>query len=476
MDFISVTYLAFLCIVLLLYYKIPRDRQWILLLVSGIFFYSCFSLRMWIFLLFTAVTTYLYARYAAASAKWLAVVVILNLSALLFLKTAASGLSVAGKLGIDRFAVLLPVGISFYTLQTIAYMTDVHRGRIKAQENFCKYLLFITFFPQILQGPIPRYETLAPQLFAGHAWDGKRVKSGLYLILWGFFQKMVIADRCNIVVNEIFGNYLNYEGLYFWIAGILYSIQLYTDFAGCVAIAAGSAQLFGVRLSGNFNHPYFAVSIKDFWRRWHISLSGFLRDYVYIPLGGNRKGKLRKWLNIMITFTVSGIWHGIGNHYLAWGFLHGFYQVAGEALQPVKDALCRITGMKKGCFAHRLFSRLLTCFLVMAAWIFFRAENTSKAIYMVTHLFTKWNPWILVSGQLYALGLAEEEWLLLVLCVLFLIAIAILHERGVSIREHFLDQPLLFRWLVLLAGIFVILITGIYGPGYDSAQFIYGGF
>lgn len=476
MDFISVAYFAFLCVILLLYYAIPKNRQWVLLLVSGIFFYSCFSLKMWIFLLFTAVTTYLYARYAAKSGKWLAFVIIINVGALLFLKTSASGLGVVNRLGLDRFAILLPVGISFYTLQTVAYMTDVHKGKIKAQNNFLKYFLFITFFPQVLQGPIPRYEDLGPQLFCGHALEEKNIRNGWYLILWGLFQKMVIADRCNIVVNEIFGNYLNYDGLYFWIGGILYSIQLYTDFAGCVSIASGSAQLFGIRLSWNFNHPYFAMSIKDFWRRWHISLSSFLRDYIYIPLGGNRKGKLRKWINIMITFTVSGIWHGIGTHYLAWGLLHGFYQVAGEILTPLKDGLRKLTGMEKGCFAHRLFSRLFTCFLAMVAWIFFRAENTSKAIYMVVHLFTKWNPWILVSGQIYALGLAEEEWLLLILCVLLLIAAGILHEKGVSIRESFGKQPLVFRWLVLFAGIFVILIVGVYGPGYDSAQFIYGGF
>ncbi len=476
MDFISVAYLAFLCVLAILYYLVPKNRQWILLLVSGIFFYSCFSLKMWIFLLFTAVTTYLYARYAAGNGKWLGAVIVINVTALLLLKTVSSGLGFANRLGLDRFAVLLPVGISFYTLQTIAYMVDVHKGKIKPQKNFLKYLLFITFFPQILQGPIPRYEELFPQLEQGHDLKEQNIRNGLYLILWGFFQKMVIADRCNLVVNEIFANYVNYDGLYFWIAGILYSIQLYTDFAGCVSIASGSAQLFGIRLSQNFNHPYFAVSVKDFWRRWHISLSSFLRDYVYIPLGGNRKGKIRKWLNIMITFTVSGIWHGIGTHYLAWGLLHGFFQVAGEILMPVKEGLLKLTGMKRGCFAHRMFSRLFTCFLVMVAWIFFRAENTSKAIYMTAHLFTKWNPWILVSGQLYALGLAEEEWLLLILCVLLLAAVGILHEKGVFIREAFAKQPLIFRWMVLFAGIFVILIAGVYGPGYDSAQFIYGGF
>lgn len=476
MDFISVAYLGFLTVLLILYYVIPKNRQWILLLVSGIFFYSCFSLKMWIFLLFTAVTTYCYGRFLKRSRVWLTVIILVNAGVLLGLKVCASGLGIVNAKGLDRFAVLLPVGISFYTLQTIAYMVDVHKGKIKAQDNFFKYLLFITFFPQILQGPIPRYEELGHQLFEGHAFQEENVRNGAYLILWGFFQKMVIADRCNIVVNEIFSNYLSYDGLYFWISGILYSLQLYTDFAGCVAIAEGSAQTLGIRLPRNFDHPYFALSIQDFWRRWHISLSRFLKDYIYIPLGGNRKGKIRKWVNILVTFFISGIWHGIGTHYIAWGLIHGFYQVMGEVLAPAKNGLMKITGMEKGGFAHRLFARLFTCFLVMAAWIFFRAENTSKAIYMVSHLFRKWNPWILVSGQLYTLGIAEEEWLLLIFCVIFMIVVGVLHEKGVSIRNAFGKQPLIFRWLLLFAGIFAILIAGIYGPGYDSAQFIYGGF
>lgn len=476
MDFISVAYLGFLAICMILYYKIPKNRQWMVLLVFSIFFYSCFSLKLWIFLLVTAFTTYLYARFAAHSAKWLFAVILLNGALLIALKICVSGLPFVSANGLDRFAILVPVGISFYTLQTIAYMVDVHKGRILAQHNFLRYLLFITFFPQILQGPIPRYEDLSGQLYEGHAFEAKKVRSGAYLILWGFFQKMVIADRCNIVVNEIFANYRSYDGIYFWIAGILYSLQLYTDFAGCVAIAGGSAEILGIRLADNFNHPYLAVSIKDFWRRWHISLSSFLKDYIYIPMGGNRKGRVRKWGNIMVTFLVSGIWHGIGTHYIVWGLLHGFYQVCGELLKPVKDILLKITGMKRDGFSHRLFSRIFTCFLVMTAWIFFRAENTSKAVYMVSHLFVNWNPWILVSGQLYALGIAEEEWLLLILCVLLLVLVGVLHEKKIRLREAFMRQPLVFRWLVLFAAIFVILIAGIYGPGYDSAQFIYGGF
>lgn len=476
MDFISVTYLLFLAILIAVYYMIPKNKQWIALLVFSIFFYSCFSLKIWIGLLFSAITTYCYGRFFSKSKRWLALIVIVNLCVMLGLKVAASDLGIVQSLGLNRFAILLPVGISFYTLQTIAYMVDVYRGTVEPQKNFAKYLLFITFFPQILQGPIPRYEMLKKQLYEGHTYKESNVRDGFYLMLWGFFQKMVIADRCNIVVNEIFAHYQGYDGLYFWLAGILYSLQLYTDFAGCVAIASGSAKTLGIELPQNFNHPYFAMSIKEFWHRWHMTLSGFLRDYVYIPLGGNRKGNIRKYCNLMITFGISGIWHGIGTHFLVWGFMHGCYQVIGEVLEPFKKKMMQWSGMEKNSFAHRLFARLFTGFLVMVAWIFFRAENTSKAIYMTTHLFMKWNPWIFFSGEIYALGLKEEEWLLLILSVIAMIVIAFLHEKKIKIRQFFAKQPLVFRWMILLGGIFVILIMGIYGPGYDSAQFIYGGF
>ena len=476
MDFISVTYLVSLFILLILYYLIPKNRQWISLLVFSIFFYTLFSWKMWIFMLFTCVTTFLYARYLRYSRCFLFATILLNISSLLILKLISSDLLFITSHNLNRFAVLVPIGISFYTLQSIAYMVDVYRNDIQAENNFFRYLLFMTFFPQVLQGPIPRYADLREELFREHCFLEDEVVKGFYLLLWGFFQKMVIADRCNLVVNQIFDQYTMYEGFYLILGAVLYSIQLYTDFAGCVCIATGSAQMFGICLKPNFNHPYFAISIKDFWRRWHISLSSFLRDYVYIPLGGNRKGKLLKYVNIMITFLVSGIWHGMGLHFLIWGFLHGFYQVAGEILQPVKNFLMKITNTEKGSVTHLFVSRCFTFFLVMIAWVFFRAESVQKAVYIVFHMFTKFNPWIFVSGELYTLGIKEEEWGLLLLSGMVMLSVALLHERKIAIRDYFIKQPLFFKWGVLLCLIFLILITGVYGPGYDSAQFIYGGF
>lgn len=476
MDFISVTYLAALFLLALIYYMIPKNRQWILLLVFSIIFYSMFSPKMWIFFLFTCFSVYGYTVYFAKSKRLLFLTVFLNLTVLFGLKIISSDLLFVTRHELNRFSFLVPVGISFYTLQSIAYMVDVYKNQTEPEKNLFRFLLFMTFFPQILQGPIPRFDDLKNELFRAHDFDENTVLKGFYLLLWGYFQKMVIADRCNLYVNHIFNNYTGYEGMFLLLAGVLYSIQLYTDFAGCVSIARGSAQILGISLSQNFDHPYFATSIRDFWHRWHISLSNFLRDYIYIPLGGSRRGKTRKYFNILITFFISGVWHGMGLHFLIWGAMHGLYQVFGEILIPFKKFLMKLFRMEKGSFAHLLLSRMFTFFLVMTAWVFFRAESVSKAIYIVIHMFTKYNPWIFVSGELYGFGIREEEWLLLLLSFILMVIIACLHERKIVIRDHFIKQPLFFRWIVLLIFIFVIIIAGIYGPGYDSAQFIYGGF
>lgn len=476
MNFVSVSYLVFLLIIVLIYYCIPKKQQWILLLFGSMLFYFCFSVKLAVFIFVSIVSSYLFTRFFKKSKKMLLFTVLFNLGILFILKVAASGTPLASRVHLDRFAFLLPVGISFYTLTIVSYMVDVYREKIEPEGNILKYSLYISFFPQILQGPIPRYAQLGKQLSCGHAFKRENLLEGGYLLLWGYFQKMVLADRLNIVVNTVFNGYQSYDGLYFLLAGVLYSFQLYLDFSGCVAIATGSAKLLGIELSKNFDHPYLAVSIKDFWHRWHITLSSFLRDYIYIPLGGNRRGKLRKWINIMVTFFLSGIWHGIGLHYIVWGLLHGLYQVLGEMLLPVKKLLMKITGTRAGSFAHILCSRLFTFFLVMIAWIFFRADSISQAVYMITHMFHRMNLYIFVSGELYTLGICQEEWVLLLMGALVLGMAAYMHQCGCNIKKLFMSQPVYFRWTILFAGIFAILIMGIYGPGYDFAQFIYGGF
>jgi D-alanyl-lipoteichoic acid acyltransferase DltB (MBOAT superfamily) len=266
-------------------------------------------------------------RYLARRKLWVALSFILNLSILFFFKYfdfAVKNINVVlSALNISilepGFDVLLPVGISFYTFQALSYTMDVYRGEIYAEKNPAKYALFVSFFPQLVAGPIERSKNLLIQINERHYLEYDNVKNGLLIMVWGYFQKIVVADRAAILVNNVFENYENYAGFQIVIAAVLFAVQIYCDFAGYSSIAVGAAKVMGFRLMTNFREPYFAVSVRDFWSRWHISLSTWFKDYLYIPLGGNRKGPLRKYFNIIVTFLVSGFWHGADWNYIVWG-------------------------------------------------------------------------------------------------------------------------------------------------------------
>lgn len=312
MTYVSLGFYLFLALILLVYFIMPLRFRWVVLLAGSAAFYILLSGDGFPVLLLTLLLSYgaglLLAFLKERSPKpvllqriVLAVSVFLVMAPWFVIKNGGF------LLGNTNWGLIVPLGISFYTLQIVSYLADVHSGRISVQKNPAKYALFVLFFPQIVQGPIPRYAQLADQLYEGHLFDEKQFVKGMQLILWGFFLKFLIADRASIVVNVIFENPSQYQGSYVLVAAVLYSIELYADFLSCVTLSQGIAGLFGIGLTDNFLRPYFATSIKDFWRRWHISLSTWLRDYIYIPLGGSRKGKLRKYGNLLITFAFSGI-------------------------------------------------------------------------------------------------------------------------------------------------------------------------
>ncbi len=475
MNMISLYFWIFIAIGTLIYYTIPKKTQWLWLLFMSIFFYASTSIKLSVFILGSIVTSYIYTRFMRNKIG-LIFVIFGNAFVLLFLKYCAFGGGLfASFIPVDRFALLVPLGISFYTLQVISYCVDVYHKKVVPEKNIFKYALFVSFFPQILQGPIPRFEQLHAQFFKVHKFEYEKVTAGLQLMIWGYFQKMVIADRAAIVVDRLFGEYETYKGFYVLLAGFLYSIQLYTDFAGCVCIALGTAQLFGITLSDNFKHPYFAVSVKDFWSRWHITLSSWLKDYIYIPLGGNKKGKVRKYGNIMITFLVSGLWHGMGLHYFVWGLLHGVYQVIEDMATPVTTWFDQKVISSKNSFSHKLGKQLLTFFCVMIAWIFFRASSVSMAITMLKNMVTEFNPYIFFNDDLYLLGLDDREFHLLLISIVVLWFVSMLQNKY-ELRTLFAKQTILFRWIILFIALFSIIIGGIYGPAYDANQFIYGAF
>ena len=334
----------------------------------------------------------------------------------------------------------------------------------------------MSFFPQIVQGPIPRYKSISTQLFEGHKFDYDAMVLGLVRLGWGFFLKFMIADKAAVVVNTVFDNSSAYTGAYLWVAAFLYSIQIYADFAGCVAMCKGVAELFGIQLADNFRQPYFSVSIREFWRRWHISFSSWLKDYIYIPLGGSRKGKIRRFLNVIITFAVSGLWHGGNLHFIAWGLIHAGYQIVGDFLNPVWKKITKSSESDAASTATVILNRCITFVLVMLSWVMFRAVSLREGLQMYLSMFTHFNPWILVDSSLLRLGLCWQEWIVLTVSILVLLGVSIMKEQGKDVRALLAGQNLVVRWAVYFIFIWSIWIFGTYGFGFDANAFIYGGF
>lgn len=471
MTYISINYYLFLFPILILYYLFPKKIRWTMLLVGSILFYALFYKSGWWIILLTILLSF-FLGLAINKANGIAKKVCLVLSIIVVVVPWI----VTKRVELDSVSWIVPLGISFYTMQIIAYLSDIYQGKIKPEKNIAKYALFVSFFPQILQGPIPRYEQLQQQLVDGHEFDEKGFTKGFYYIIWGFFLKLVIADKASVFVNSVFDSFPLYTGIYIWVAAILYSIQIYADFLACTTLAQGVSKLFGIELINNFDRPYLSISVKDFWKRWHISLSSWLRDYIYIPLGGNRKGQLRKEINLVLTFIVSGFWHGAGLNYIAWGLLHAFYQMISKYLTPIIEKMLTIFGLGKNSASKIHLERLGTFLLVTIAWIIFRADNLRMALRLIKHMFFDINPWVLFNDGLFSLGLAWKEWGVLILSILVLYRVDIIHEAGCSISEKVMGYKLPVRWAISMGLIVVIVVFGTYGMGFNAQDFIYGGF
>ena len=485
MSYTSWVYYVMVLVLLFMYYILPKRFRWLVLLTGSIAFYTQIindKKQAAIFFMSIAISyiagitlqklrnnEHLLTRKAVLFGG-------ITLSALPLLLEKAGDFVCGSVFHTTKVVWIIPVGLSFYTLQIVAYLVDIYRGEIDAQFNPLKYGLFITFFPQIIQGPIPRYRQLNKELYEGNDYNPGNFMRGIQLVIWGFFLKYMIADKAAVVVDSVFDNYHAYSGVYIWTAAILYSIQLYTDFLSCTTMSQGVAEMFGIHLVNNFARPYFSTSIKEFWRRWHMSLSLWLRDYIYIPLGGNKKGKTFKWLNLIITFSISGLWHGGSWKFLLWGLIHAFYQIVSEVNHEVSKRFGFLrTNIKEDRLSITLL-RMRTFILVMVAWIIFRADSVQASFEMIRTMITGFNPWVLTDNSLFRLGLNWKEFAVLLISIGVLFCISRLQERGVVLRDWFSNQNTVVRWTVYLLAIWVIWICGTYGFGFDEKDFIYGGF
>jgi len=455
--------------------------------MASYYFYMNWDARYVLLLLFSTSVTYLSGialeRVDMDRQRKVVVAVsfVLNVGVLFFFKyfnfTVDSINLVLMHIGLNvprpDWNLLLPVGISFYTFQALSYTMDVYWKDINAERNFFRYALFVSFFPQLVAGPIERSKNLLSQVNQSHEFDYDKMREGLLIMLWGYFLKLVVADRAAILVDTVYGDYAQYGGAYLIAATVLFAVQIYGDFAGYSTIAIGAAKILGFQLMDNFDCPYFSLSIGEFWRRWHISLSSWFRDYLYIPLGGNRKGNLVKYRNLLIVFFVSGLWHGAATTYVVWGLVHGIYQVIGSITRPVRDKLNVLLELKPKSLGHRLVSGIVTFVLVDFAWIFFRAESLGDAVSMIQKMSGIGDISTFLKGSFYELGLSMNSLKVLLLGIVIIIFADYMKYKGVKLREVILTQELWCRWLCYIAAFWFVLIFGVWGGSYDASSFIY---
>lgn len=486
MLFNSIQFLIFFPIVTILYFVTPQKFRWLLLLTASCYFYMTFIPAYILILIVTIVIDYIAGIYIEKSEgkkklKFL-VMSIISLILVLFIfkyfnffnhNFASLSRTFYINYPIEDIGLILPIGLSFHTFQSLSYVIEVYRGRQKAERHFGIYSLYVMFYPQLVAGPIERPQNLLHQFYEKHKFVYRRVADGLKLMAWGMFKKVVIADRLAVFVNQVYDNPHNYEGVSLIIATIFFAFQIYCDFSGYTDIARGAAKVMGFNLMLNFRRPYFSKSIHEFWQRWHISLSSWFRDYLYIPLGGNRVKLPRWYFNLFITFLISGLWHGANWTFIIWGALHGFYLIFGIITKNIREKFIKLSGLNKFPVLHKVIQILFTFSIVCFAWIFFRASDLDTAIYFVKNIFTGMGnlTQIFSADRFHILYLDKNLFeFALAIILIFSLEIAEYIQRKGSVIEMLNQKPVIIRWLCYYIIIMVMLLFG----QFDIAQqFIY---
>lgn len=497
MLFNSFSFLVFFPVVLGIYFIIPKKVKQLWLLVASYYFYMNWNAVYAILILGITIVGYVGGllleradagndpksatvrrkrRFYMVMAAFLSLGVLFVFKYLNFAITNVNRLFAAAgsSFAVTAFDIVLPVGISFYTFQALGYVIDVYRRDVAAEKNFLRYALFVSFFPQLVAGPIERSRNLLSQLKEPTKFDYDMAKNGLLLMLWGYFEKMWVADRLATLVDTVYNDYGNYSAGMIVLATMLFSIQIYCDFGGYSHIAIGAAQVLGIRLMDNFRQPYLATNIKDFWNRWHISLSTWFRDYLYFPLGGSRCARPRAYFNLMITFLISGLWHGASWHYVVWGGLNGFYQIIGRMTKQAREKLRAMLHIKEKSVLLRIFQTIVTFLLASFAWLFFRADGLGSALGMI-RMTLRNGVWLqqLRDGSIYMMGLSRFAIYQLVFALVVLFVVDICHECGVSFRKWIAARPIVIRWSIYIVTLLAFLMLVIQNYGRPAAEFIY---
>lgn len=540
MTYTSINFIFFVLAAALIYFILPwKKYRWTVLLAASAVFYCLAGYKYAVFILFTALSTMLIALWLdrvntgaketlkSKKGEWdreqkkafknklkvrkrliMALCLILNFGILAFLKYynffAGSLNDILGSFGAGFSAptlkLFLPLGISFYTFQSMGYIVDVYREKTVPQRNPFKFLLFVSFFPQIIQGPISNYEQLAPQLFEGHDFDFTRFKHGAQLILWGFFKKLVIADRAVVAINTVtatYDGYNAYSGTTLTFTVLLYAFQLYADFSGGIDISRGVAQIFGVDMIDNFRRPYFSKSINEYWRRWHISLGAWMKDYIFNPLAissaflnaskkmkATRFGRSKAGAHIakvlptafasLIVFLVVGIWHGASWKYVAFGLWNGVIIMLSTLMQPLFDLVTDKLHIDRRNFFFRLFQMVRTFIVVLVGYVFDVAPSFKQGMMTIGRFFSDQS---ITRGkeEILNLGLTWKDFLVIGVCIVAVWIVSILQEKhsDTNIRELLDKKPFILRFVLFFLLVMTVIVFGVYGSGYAAADFVY---
>ena len=530
MSFTSGIFLLFFAVLLVVYYLIPRRHQWKLLLLASYLFYAFAGWSAVCYLLATTVTTWLSARqigkHYGVQAQWLAehkgtstreerkaykagiksrarrwmlFGILFNFGMLAVVKYTdfvlgnVNGLLAlfgGGQVPLPHF--LLPMGISFYLFPSMGYLLDVYRAKYPAEPGLGRTALFVSFFPQLIQGPISRFDDLAPTLFAEHRWDGAAVGLGLQRMLWGYFKKMVVADRLMAVVNTLSGSPEEYQGLYVLVLMVVYAVTLYADFTGGIDITIGVAQTLGVEVTENFQRPFFSKNTAEYWRRWHITMGSWFRDYIFYPASVSKpmmrltqwcRGKfgmgaakrVSAYLVTMLTWFVTGIWHGASWNFIVWGLLNGVIILVSQELTPLYQRFHARFPRLGATFGYRLFQVGRTFLLMSAVRVLDCYRDVPVTFRAVGTIFTEFNPAILWDGSLLTLGASGADWVVAGCGVVLMLCVSLLSRRE-PLRARLALRPLALRWTLFGLLFLAIVVFGAYGVGYDANQFIYNQF
>lgn len=518
-----VLYILFFTVVLLLYFLVPKKYRYIVLLTASLLFYAVYSKFMIIFILVTILTIYFAAMLMTSldeklakkisegafekdekkslksknklKKKWIMVAgIVINIAILTILKYSGfiaslfegilSWFKVYAKLPVCY--LVLPLGISYYTLSSIGYMVDVYRGAYPAEKNMAKVALFVCYFPALFEGPFAKFNELSPQLSDGHEFDSTRIFSGFVLFLWGTIKKFVIADRFAIIASDVFKNYSEYSGIIVILGIVCFTIQLYAEFSGLIDMATGISEMFGIKLAKNFNQPFFSQNVNEFWRRWHISLGEWFKNYIFYPISMskgmmklNKKihGKVKPFFEIFIPSLISlffvwflnGLWHGASIKYVVYGLYYYLIMMIGMCLEPASNHFMHKTHFNKDSKVLKWVRIVRTFILVNLGMLIFRATTLSDAGAMFVKIFT--------SGSfVFKTSINAYDLILIILGVISLITVDVLLENNINIRQKMVSLPYILKCLVLLIMIFIPIILGAYGWGYITPDPIYGGF